>query len=85
MRQLDEMVLEKPNITTYHICQSVSGALRNWSKIDWDNIGADNGITGAVLKERFRIMDFNGIKVIPLHERCDGFDDIKGCPGHPKE
>lgn len=67
---------------TIHFCQSVSGALRNWSKKDWDMNGAENNMSGAALKERFRIMEFEGKKVIPIGEPCEGFSYTDGCPGH---
>lgn len=70
---------------TVHMCQSVSGAIKNWDKKMWNQIGNDNGMTGDQAKEKFRIMEFNGIKVIPIVERCEGFSDIDGCPGHEKE
>lgn len=70
---------------TLHLCQSVSGALRNWSKKDWEHIGRDNGMTGPQVKEKFRIMEFEGIKVIPIGDRCEGFSNETGCPGHEQE
>jgi len=67
------------------MCQSVSGALRNWTKKDWDQAAADIETTGPRLKERFRIMEFEGIKVVPFGKPCDGFSYETGCPGHPTE
>jgi hypothetical protein len=65
-----------------HICQSVTGALKNWDKKTWEAVGKDNGLTGAQVKERFRIYEFEGKKVIPLHQECEGFSYESGCPGH---
>lgn len=71
-------------VTRRHLAQSVSGALKNWTKKDWEMNGAENKITGAQLKERFRKMEAEGIEVIPITP-CEGFDYKKGCPGHPEE
>lgn len=65
------------------MCQSVSGALKNWDKKTWDAVGRDNNIPGEWVKERFRIMEFEGKKVIPLNDPpCEGFSYETGCPGH---
>jgi hypothetical protein len=66
----------------YHICQSVSGALKNWSKKEWENMANHNGMTVDAVKERFRIYEFEGKNVIPLHQECEGFSYKDGCPGH---
>ncbi len=34
------------------------------------------------LKEQFRIMEFEGVKVIPFGEPCEGFSYQTGCSGH---
>lgn len=48
----------------------------------WDEVGASNGMTGAAVKEKFRIWDFEGKRVIPIGEPCEGFSYQDGCPGH---
>ena len=53
-----------------HICQSVSGALKNWSKKQWDAVAADNKLSTIRVKEMFRIWEFEGKKVIPFGEPC---------------
>lgn len=68
--------------TKYHFCQDVQGALRNWSPALWRSIAKDNGVSVRHLKLRFRQYLDDGIEVIPIHKRCEGFDDKKGCPGH---
>lgn len=65
-----------------HVCQSVSGALKNWNKEQWAAVAADNKMSVEYLKAKFRIMEFEGKKVIPLHEECEGFSYETGCPGH---
>jgi len=71
--------------TTFHFCLSISGALRNWRKRDWESLAISNGTTAARIKEKFRIWDFEGKKVLPIGEACEGFSDQTGCPGHPQQ
>lgn len=71
-------------MTTYHCCQSVRGALNNWSKNEWASVASENGLTPDQLKERFRIMEFEGKEVIPFGDPCEGFSYKTGCPGHEK-
>jgi len=66
-----------------HCSQSISGALKNWSRKDWERVAADNGTTAVALKEKFRIWEFEGKKVLPLSDECEGFSYETGCPGHP--
>lgn len=68
--------------TTIHICQSVSGAIKNWDKKTWQAIAKDNNMTVEAIKERFRIYEFEGKKVIPIGDPCEGFSYQDGCPGH---
>lgn len=65
-----------------HVCQSVSGAIKNWKKKEWESVAKSSGCTPDALKERFMIMEFEGIKVIPLGDPCEGFSYQTGCPGH---
>lgn len=68
---------------TIHFCQSVDGALKHWSKNQWQQVAKDNKMTLDAVKERFRIYQFEGKKVIPIGEPCEGFSYVDGCPGHP--
>ncbi len=68
----------------HHWCQDVRGALRNWSKSQWDDVGEDNGMTGAAAKKHFELYQLEGKRVIPMSvPPCDGFSYETGCPGHP--
>jgi hypothetical protein len=74
-----------------HICQSVSGALRNWTKAEWNRVAKENDMgkgyggnfPGEYAKWEFKNMLADGIKVIPIGEKCEGFSYQTGCPGHP--
>lgn len=75
-----------PVMRTTHCCWSVSGALR---RNDRDIMVVGLAINGRRLTDprevRFRLRKLldSGVEVLPLGERCDGFDDVTGCPGHP--
>lgn len=71
-------------VTNFHICQSVDGALKNWKKAEWRNIAEANNMTIDAVKEQFKIYQFEGKRVIPLGDPCEGFSYIDGCPGHTK-
>ena len=68
--------------TTYHMAMSVEGAIRNRAfKGFTDDKG--NPMTEAQAEtELFNLLK-SGIELIPLSPDCEGFDPIKGCPGHP--
>lgn len=68
--------------TLTHLCISVSGALKNWGKAEWQSVAKSNNTTVDAIKERFKIMQLEGKKVIPLGEPCEGFSYQDGCPGH---
>lgn len=70
-----------------HMCQSVVGPLKNWSKREWKSATSymtkDDGsrYTPDELKAEFLRLYGEGIHVIPLGD-CDNFDDKTGCRGH---
>lgn len=68
-----------------HVCQSVDGALKHWRKREWLSVARSNNVTIDAMKEKFRIMQFEGKRVIPLGDPCDGFSYLTGCPGHEVE
>lgn len=71
----------------YHLCHSVRGPLRNWTKRDWKKatgyITKDDGqkFTPDELKSLFLDELSKGHEVIPTCE-CDNFDYKTGCMGH---
>ena len=73
--------------TTYHVCQSVRGALLNWTKRDWaNNLRHDDGRRCTPDEAKMFMLDqlAQGREVIPLtNPPCEGFDYKKGCQGHP--
>lgn len=76
--------------TRHHMCQSVTGPLKNWSGKQWNDatdwITRDDGTkfaNGEELEFHFQEMADRGIHVIPIGDDCEGFDPVKGCPGHP--
>ena len=68
--------------TVRHICQSVEGALKNWTMREWRAIAKENNCTVAQAKESFWQYLRDGKLVIPIGEPCKGFDYKFGCIGH---
>lgn len=71
--------------TTYHYCQNLRGALKNWDAQRWKAVARDNGMTPAQVKKQFELWIFEGKRVIPIGDPCEGFSYETGCPGHPAE
>ena len=67
---------------TIHHCQSVDGALKNWDRYQWKAVAEDNGMSIERAKFEFKKYQYEGKKVIPIHEPCEGFSYQTGCPGH---
>jgi hypothetical protein len=71
----------------FHLCQSVTGPLRNWTKRDWKAatrwITREDGskFMADELKDLFLEELSKGHKVIPIG-KCDNFDWKEGCLGH---
>ena len=72
--------------TTHHVCQSVRGALANWTKREWSrNLRHDDGRPCSEREAKEFMMDqlAQGREVIPLtNPPCEGFSYKTGCPGH---
>jgi hypothetical protein len=71
--------------TTYHLCISLTGALRSWR--DSDYIGCCTDADGRTMepwevKAYFLACVSEGKKVIPMDSSCDNFDFQEGCLGH---
>lgn len=76
--------------TRYHMCQSVTGPLKNWSGKQWNDatewITRDDGTkfsNGELLEMAFQKMADEGIEKFPLGGDCDNFCPVHGCRGHP--
>jgi hypothetical protein len=72
------------------MCQSVKGALANWSGQQWqeatDWITHTDGTkftSGEALEFHFQQLLDEGNEVIPFGTDCDNFDPVHGCRGHP--
>ncbi len=66
---------------SFHVCQSVDGALANWKKDEWSSIAKSNNISMAEAKRLFKLYRFEGKRVIPIGD-CDNFSFQDGCLGH---
>lgn len=69
--------------TIHHVCVDIRGALEN-PKMFINCIITDEGktlTTIAEVKDFFYSQLEMGRRVLPF-SKCEGFDYIKGCPGH---
>ncbi len=71
-------------IRTFHLCQSVRGALKNWSASEFRHMAKHNNCTVNDVKNYFMNCLAEGKEVIPIGE-CDNFSFKDGCMGHIKE
>jgi hypothetical protein len=68
-----------------HTCISIEGVLANWNNRD---IARLFGRSVKDITEIKRVLiDYliNGIKVLPIGEKCECWSDQTGCPGHEKD
>jgi len=65
-----------------HVCQDVDGALRNWTKKQWQSVAKNNGMSIDEAKAEFKKYQAEGKRVIPIGPACEGFSFQTGCPGH---
>jgi hypothetical protein len=69
---------------TIHVCQSVRGALRQpLHELDWFQHDDGRPMTPSEAFDALCDELVKGHEVIPLGSPCEGFDYVKGCPGHP--
>lgn len=73
---------------SFHLGQSVSGALDNWNPRNWRDCVTDTEtgktMTPKQVKKKFEEYQAKGIEMIPFGE-CPTFDYKTGCPGHEIE
>ncbi len=74
--------------TSYHIRQSIDGALHNWNSRLWIDVVFDKDqnrhLTPNEVKAYFKDCIQKGIHFIPLGD-CSNFDPQHGCMGHQKK
>lgn len=75
-----------PGGRTVHMCIDIQGVLRRSDK-DLQALFHEDGIkrTGKYVRDWLKLQLAKGKRVLPMGERCEGFDDVTGCPGHPCE
>lgn len=64
-----------------HLCLDVSGAIRNKMFSGFRDEQGKRMSRKAAHQELLNLQA-QGIKVIPIGERCEGFSYETGCPGH---
>lgn len=68
-----------------HMHVSIEGILANWTNRDIARLFGRSVKDVAELKRILIDYLINGIKVLPLGEKCEGWSDQTGCPGHEKD
>ncbi len=68
--------------TLLHCCMDVAGALRNRS---FDGLCKDGrSLTRREGQAELQRILATGVRVVPMSDECDNFDDQRGCQGHKK-
>jgi hypothetical protein len=73
--------------TTHHMCIDVAGVLR-WPDKDLRRMFRDERErpkSGAMVRDWLKLQLAKGIEVLPMGEKCEGWSDKTGCPGHPRQ
>lgn len=83
--------MNEPIGRTFHLSQSIRGAIRNWKTLHWKKATKwctrDDGSrfdTGEQVREAFLDELAKGNEFLPMGP-CDNFDPKKGCLGHLKD
>lgn len=67
-----------------HMHVSIEGILANWTNRDIARLFGRSVKDVAELKRILIDYLILGIKVLPVGEKCEGWSDETGCPGHEK-
>ncbi len=72
--------------STHHFCVDIEGVLR-WPTKDLERLFTDDGIRppGCYVRDWLRLQLAQGKRVLPIGEKCEGWSDVTGCPGHPRK
>ncbi len=70
--------------STHHMCVDIEGVLR-WSNTKLSRLFTDDGIQrpGRTVRDWLKLQLAQGKRVLPIGEKCQGWSDVTGCPGHP--
>lgn len=69
---------------SFHFCQSIEGALKNWTKREWRIVASDNSMSVKELQNYFKTCLAEGKRVLPMND-CDNFCYQNGCLGHSQK
>lgn len=71
--------------TLRHVCIDIRGVL-NWKDKDLKKLFIDSETGKQAQAHEIRNFLYDklqeGYEVLPIGDECEGFDKIKGCPGH---
>lgn len=69
--------------TGFHMSASIEGLIRNQEFSIFDNTDGGRMSRSDVKKELFRLRSTGARLISFSSEKCEGFSDQTGCPGHP--
>lgn len=69
----------------HHMHIDITGLLANWSDHDITSLFGRPTREAAVVKRALLHHLGNGVRVLPFGEKCTGWSDVTGCPGHEEE
>ena len=73
--------------STHHMCVDIEGVLR-WPDKDLRRLFTTEGThekSGKVVRDWLKLQLLQGKRVLPMGEKCEGWSDVDGCPGHPRK
>ena len=73
--------------TTHHMCVDIEGVLR-WPDKDLRRLFTTDGQhekSGRLVRDWLKLQLLQGKRVLPMGEKCEGWSDVDGCPGHPRK
>ena len=73
--------------TTHHMCVDIEGVLR-WPDKDLRRLfttECTHEKSGKVVRDWLKLQLLQGKRVLPMGEKCEGWSDVDGCPGHPRK
>jgi len=73
--------------TTHHMCVDIAGVMR-WPDKDLCRLFKDDDGSrkpGRVVRDWLKLQLAQGKRVLPMGEKCEGWSDVDGCPGHPRK
>jgi hypothetical protein len=68
-----------------HLHINIEGVLANWSNGDIARLFGRTARDVPAVKRYLLACLAEGVKVLPIGQKCAGWSDVHGCPGHADE